>query len=381
MAEEASDIAVSVIRFVRKEELPLRLDVVVVDGNTDRHFYEDFLPGLEPSVPVIVVASNGHWKARLALSKMDHVTVFPARQADIIAQCLAALERIRAKPRLAMVTKNPLLLKSLKASMGLVPKTYQSEESLWMSLEREVPDAFLLDLDSCGNGQQLAKAIRQDVRTARSLVFAYCNGSDIGDSTLFDDRFDSGLASQVRMSDSIIARFHRNYVVRKLIETDPMTGLGNRRRARARVGLFLRLAHRQGAGLALGILDLDRFKSINDTYGHGVGDRVIKKLGRSMRQFFRAEDVAARIGGEEFMVCMYGVDANTLANRLGALLEKFRSHTFQTSDRGKFQVTFSAGVAQIGDDARDYQALSELADQALYRAKESGRNQVVVSGS
>lgn len=380
IVEEAVDSPVEVIRFVCDKQVLAEVDVIVVDGSSNPHFYGSILPDLDPSLPVMVVTPSCNWETRLALSKMQFVTVLPPRQVDTVAQSLAVIERIRAIPSLAVLTTRASVMTGLQAPNSPNTRIYKSERSLWKSLQREIPDAFVIDFDSSQSGECLARSVRQDFRTCRSLVVAICSPVEITDSTLFDDIFDERVASFDQISASIRARFRRNYAVRKLIETDPMTGLGNRRRAELRVQLFIRLANRQRVPLALGILDLDRFKSINDTYGHAIGDRVIKRLGRTLRQFFRAEDVAARIGGEEFLVCMYGVNAETLAARLRALLQKFSSHRFQTDDESKFQVSFSAGVSQLSQEALDYQTLSELADQALYRAKEQGRNQVAVYG-
>jgi diguanylate cyclase (GGDEF)-like protein len=127
------------------------------------------------------------------------------------------------------------------------------------------------------------------------------------------------------------------------------------------------------------MLDLDNFKRINDTYGHAVGDQVLRKLGKTLLKTFRAEDVVARWGGEEFAVGMFGMPQQDAVQRMTGLLGAFRQELFTTPGGIEFHVTFSAGVAQYPEDGVELQSLYRVADQALYQAKKEGRNRVQVT--
>jgi diguanylate cyclase (GGDEF)-like protein len=139
----------------------------------------------------------------------------------------------------------------------------------------------------------------------------------------------------------------------------------------------LERARRKGAPLAYAIMDLDRFKSVNDRYGHAAGDRVLKTLAVVLRQRLRRADVIGRYGGEEFAVLFPDTDVASAY----ALVDRIRTRFGEIRHRGydvDFTVTFSAGIAGFPR----YGALHELyeaADRALYRAKAAGRNRVEIA--
>jgi len=167
----------------------------------------------------------------------------------------------------------------------------------------------------------------------------------------------------------------------RLARTDALTELANRRQFMEVLARELDRAVRYGRPLALVLLDLDRFKVVNDTHGHAAGDRVLKAAARALRSVCRDVDLAARIGGEELALLLpeTGVaGASSLAERLRQTLEATQ-HELPTG--GTFQVTASMGIASAGENARTAADLMDRADQALYRAKEEGRNRVVVAAS
>jgi diguanylate cyclase (GGDEF)-like protein len=154
--------------------------------------------------------------------------------------------------------------------------------------------------------------------------------------------------------------------------SDTLTGLPNRRSADEALKRMLAHGGRTLAPLALVLLDLDRFKHVNDTYGHDRGDRVLAMVGSVLRSVLRASDFAARFGGEEFIVLLPDTD------RSGALIlaEKLRTAIASAEVAGVGSVSASLGVAVMPDDAGDPEQLLRKADRALYVAKSAGRNRV-----
>jgi len=155
---------------------------------------------------------------------------------------------------------------------------------------------------------------------------------------------------------------------------DPLTGLPNRAAWNERLALEHGRLQQTGTGLLLAILDLDHFKSINDTYGHQAGDKVLKIIANVLRKGLRGDDFIARFGGEEFALLMPGSDlsgGSRLLERLRAAVEQCPFH-FKGE---RVTVTMSAGVAVFKSGENASQVLKR-ADQALYRAKEAGRNQI-----
>ncbi len=154
--------------------------------------------------------------------------------------------------------------------------------------------------------------------------------------------------------------------------TDALTGIKNRRAFLERLDEEARRAHRSGSALSLILLDVDRFKALNDGYGHQAGDEVLRLVAELLEANSRIHDFVARYGGEEFAVILPDTDfdgAHVLAERYRSAVER--------ADWEHRQVTVSVGVAShIGEDADAYTLFSE-ADDALYQAKEQGRNRVV----
>ena len=159
----------------------------------------------------------------------------------------------------------------------------------------------------------------------------------------------------------------------RLASTDGLTGVQNHRTFQARLDEQLAFAQRYGKPLSVVLCDVDRFKSVNDTHGHPVGDLVLRGVARIISTEARVTDVVARYGGEEFAVVMPetdGAGALVIAERIRTRLE---GATFPT-ELGPVRVTLSLGVATFPGDGKDKARLVEVADACLYHAKRSGRN-------
>ena len=165
-----------------------------------------------------------------------------------------------------------------------------------------------------------------------------------------------------------------------LATTDPMTGHLNPRALEAEFERRLRAATRFRRPLGLIVLDIDKFKNVNDTYGHAVGDVVIKGLGAVLARCRRETDAVARFGGEEFVVVCEETDAAGAMLLAERIREELARQVFRT-DKGELRVTCSLGVAAFPQDAAEFGPLFEKADAALYVAKQSGRNQSRAAGA
>ena len=164
-----------------------------------------------------------------------------------------------------------------------------------------------------------------------------------------------------------IANRHRSEAMR-----DPLTGLRNRR------GLFDDYPDDIAGDATVVVMDLDHFKAINDRFGHAAGDRVLRAFAEIILSNIRSDDIAGRLGGEEFCILSNATDAAAaaMAERIRADLE---AKPFMTPS-GIMQATVSAGIAIRSGDPETLQALLDRADVALYQAKEAGRNRVQIFG-
>ncbi|KVX02476.1 diguanylate cyclase domain-containing protein [Shewanella frigidimarina] len=158
---------------------------------------------------------------------------------------------------------------------------------------------------------------------------------------------------------------------------DPLTELPNRGLLFGRLQTSLGLARREGSHLSLLFIDIDGFKHVNDSYGHLVGDKLLKNIAQRLRDCVRKSDTVGRFGGDEFVVVLNGIDSfdNVLVitENIRAQLEK----PYQFDDLN-LQLSPSIGVARYPDNGDDEQQLLQYADQAMYRAKNAGGNRVDV---
>ncbi len=166
----------------------------------------------------------------------------------------------------------------------------------------------------------------------------------------------------------------------RLATTDGLTGLLNHRTFQGRLDEQLLAAQRYGRKLSVILCDIDHFKTVNDTYGHPVGDQVLRGVARVLSREARTTDIVARYGGEEFAVVMPETDAAGALVIAERIRERIAQLVTETS-MGPLKVTMSLGVATFPDHGQEKAKLVEKADGCLYHAKRHGRNQCVAAGA
>jgi diguanylate cyclase (GGDEF)-like protein len=159
---------------------------------------------------------------------------------------------------------------------------------------------------------------------------------------------------------------------------DPLTGLFNRRYMEESLARELHRATRKQRNVALVMLDVDHFKDFNDTFGHQAGDSLLQELAGTLKSRVRAGDVACRYGGEEFALILSETDAHGAFKCMEHVQDEIRQYHLHLRGQALGPVTISAGVAVFPDHADGEEGLIRAADLALYRAKEEGRNKVLM---
>ncbi|MCP4676085.1 MAG: response regulator [Deltaproteobacteria bacterium] len=250
-------------------------------------------------------------------------------------------------------------------------------------IDRVKPDIILLDVVMPGiSGFDVCRLLRSTAAWNNVPILFLTAESD-SDARLEcfraggDDYIEKPVIREELLA-RIGVRLERIRLFRERADRDGLTNLPNRR---AFLDLFkIRIAEgrRYDRPLALCIMDLDKFKHINDTYGHLAGDRVLVGLGKLLSERFRTVDIRGRWGGEEFAVVFYGEDAPTAKMILGRVLNEFREITFEGDHGEKFHVTFSCGISTFPRDGTTFDDLFRMADTKLYAAKEYGRCRIEI---
>jgi two-component system cell cycle response regulator len=166
----------------------------------------------------------------------------------------------------------------------------------------------------------------------------------------------------------------------ELAVMDALTGLHNRRYMEVHLKALMDAARAGGSPLSVVVIDVDKFKSVNDTHGHDAGDNVLREVARRIQRNTRGIDLACRLGGEEFVIIMpdTGMErARQVGERVRACIAE---EVFQADRELQVSVTASVGVATLGEDDT-FAEMFKRADRALYAAKRGGRNRVVAAAA
>lgn len=241
------------------------------------------------------------------------------------------------------------------------------------------PLADIVVEDSAVSRRHVQLTLQGDTCLVEDLASA--NGTFIGGARITRHELANG--DRLQLGPRVVLRFSliddaEEKMLRQLFESstrDPLTGAYNKKYITERLTSEVAHALRHSTPLEVVVLDLDKFKQINDQHGHLVGDAVLRQVAERVQTVIRSEDVFGRFGGEEFVVLSRAPNAARLAERIRVAIEQLSIG----SERGKLSVTVSCGVARLAElqSAITSDALLDKADQRLYDAKRAGRNRVV----
>lgn len=266
-------------------------------------------------------------------------------------------------------------------SAGIVTRTLTEPIQAMSELADFQPDLIILDMymPAC-NGPELAKVIRHNDRYV-SVPIIYLSAEDDLDKQLdaMSEGGDDFLTKPIKPRHLIATVRNRASRARNLksrMVRDSLTGLYNHTHTLQLLEDARFRARRDGQPLSFAMLDIDHFKRVNDTYGHPMGDRVIKSLALFLKQRLRKTDHIGRYGGEEFAVVLPDTDAATAAKVLDEIRKRFAEIVYPAQPQD-LSCTFSCGIAELRGE-QDSNLLSKQADEALYVAKHGGRNRVEI---
>lgn len=259
-------------------------------------------------------------------------------------------------------------------------------------IEEELPDLIILDVVMPGlDGFELCRRVRSHPAlqltpiifvTRRGDVEQRVRGLEVGANDYIGKPFEpQELIARVRSHLLRLAN------LREMAIRDGLTRCFNHKFLRMRLGQETARARRYGHELSVAMLDVDRFKHINDNHGHAAGDLVLSHLANVIVASVRSTDVVSRYGGEEFAILMVHAGKHEAAVVCERLRQRVQQHEFTFSAEGEaatptvLSVTVSIGVAELREDTKSWMDLLQQADGALYEAKHAGRNRVVAAAA
>jgi two-component system cell cycle response regulator len=354
-------------------------------GRPDLGFADLDLPLRTPSLPLPIM--SGLAEAPTPFQPTDSTATLPA-----------TIALVMQRPETALFLRRNLASKLASRVISLT-----AEAALANALaEGPTPDLFVIeaDLPLQGGGLRLMSDLRSRAATRDARFALYrTTPEDASAAMAFDlgadDLIDADTAAQ-----EIALRLQRLLSLKqqadrlrlsvtdrlRLAMIDPLTGLHNRRYGLARMQAIAEAAQTSGAIFAVLVADIDQFKSVNDRFGHAVGDAVLVQVAERLRQNLRAGDLLARIGGEEFLIALPDIalaEARCIAERLCSMMS---DAPFDIGQGRALPVTLSIGLAisEGGCAPAHLDSVTEIvdrADRALMRSKAAGRNQVTIGRS
>jgi len=385
-------LAFSTVEELRNAVNARRPDAVIMDivfpegADAGLTVIQDLQPAGGLQLPVVFISVRSDFPARLQAVRAGGLAFLtkPLNYLDIVEHLDVITSNAKPEPFRVLVIDDEPHVAALHASIlekaGMIVQVTHDPVTAINLLREFRPELVLMDIymPDC-TGSELAHVIRQmpeyidmpivylsgetDVRKKRSALA-------VGADDFLVKPIDAG-----ELVSSVVARAERMRTLRNLMVRDSLTGLFNHTATIQFLENAVANARRRRETVCFAVIDVDHFKSVNDTYGHPMGDKVLLALSRVLRQQLRQNDLVGRFGGEEFALVLRDVSLEKAWAIIDKLRSDFAGIKFLTNDT-EFFVTFSAGVAEFIGYDEDHE-LRELADQALYVAKRSGRNKVI----
>jgi len=341
--------------------------------------------GREKPIATVFISSNNSLANRLSAVRAGSSAYFtkPLNITDLCSTLSLLTSAVKPEPyRIMIVDDDPQLADYhalILQEAGMTTMAVNDPLQVMSPLFEFKPDLILMDMYMPGcNGVELAKAIRQ-ISAYFSIPIVFLSSETDTDKQFHamltgGDEFLTKPIKAQHLISSVAVRAERMKIIRSYMVRDSMTGLFNHTTTKEHLDTAIAHAQRKEEEVCFAMIDVDKFKTVNDSYGHPVGDRVLIALARLLGQRVRKTDVVGRFGGEEFAVVLPGCSISEAVTLLNELRESFAAVRFQAKGE-PFSCTFSCGVAPLSLYG-DATALCKAADEALYLAKNGGRNLV-----
>lgn len=343
------------------------------------------------SPPLLVISSQDNFTGRLHAVRVG-ATGFFTKPVDL-PMLESRLERcfntFQGGPFRVLIVDDDTELSARYAlvlsSAGMVVDTLSDPHQLLDKMTAFSPEVVLMDLSMPEySGPELAQVIRLNddwLRVPIVYLSAEVNAERQMSALLkAGDDFITKPISDSALLTTVYARAQRARMVSEALARDSLTGLLKHADIKEQVEIETERALRTRSPLTVAMIDIDRFKSVNDQYGHASGDSVIRALSNLLRQRLRKIDRLGRYGGEEFVAVLPGCCEDDAFAILDSIRQAFSAVQFSSTQGKPFNCTFSAGISSCMAPDWSNGALLDDADRALYQAKESGRDRICKAG-
>jgi len=304
----------------------------------------------------------------------------------VLGRLLDLLQSCEQEPfRVLVVEDSSTAIAMIQRSLsqhGIDSLPISNPQRLLSAVEQYRPDLVLMDMymPHC-TGVEATRVLRQ-LTDYQSLPVVYLSsetdmGMQVEALRLGGDQFLTKPCNPVLLAAVVKTKIERYREMQRHSQHDSLTGLLNHSAAKSRLNLLVQSLQGAPEPLSVAMLDIDHFKSVNDTYGHPVGDQVIRSLAWLLKGRLRASDIIGRYGGEEFIVVLRNANPAEAESVLDCIRADFATLPHAHAG-GTLRATFSAGLASFPDWATGND-LTQAADAALLEAKRQGRNRIVLA--
>jgi len=375
--------------FAKRHPGALIVDIILPEGPLEgTRFAVHTARATQRPVPTIFISVRDDWEARLEAIRGggDVYLTKPLDMINLVEHLDRLTQQAPTEPvRVLIVDDNAALVEGYAAILdgaGMHAKVLTDPSELLDALSEFSPELVLMDLymPNC-SGVEAAKIIRQTPSYVNVPIVYLSTESELqvqlSALEVGGDDFLQKPIQRDHLVASVENRARRFRELSALVSLDGLTGLLNHIHLSLALEAELAQAKRHGGQLSYVMIDIDRFKSINDRFGHTVGDRVIKTLARLLKHRLRSSDIAGRYGGEEYALVLPDTGLDAASKLVDELRTSFSEVPFIHQGK-RFTATFSAGIASsLGySHPKD---LIEAADRALYASKREGRNRITIA--
>jgi len=363
------------------------LDIQFLDDQDSKTKFSEMNAAQDGNIPVIILSKSGDIQTRLNAVRAGALGFFtlPVDINSLIDKLDSLVVFRETEPYRILIIDDSTYLSSHYAlileQVGMETRVVNNPLDILEHLESFNPELILLDLHmpEC-DGAELANVIRQ-LESFITVPIVYLSGEtdlvkQIDAMTIGGDEFLTKPIGPVFLLSTVTNRVRRSRVLRSLMVRDSLTGLLNHTRIKEMLVIEMDRARRRKSSMCYVMIDIDNFKTVNNQFGHPVGDLVIKHLSSLLSQRIRKTDIIGRYGGEEFAVILIDADQTEALRIMNEIKETF-ANISHTADGIDFNVTLSSGIASF-PTMQDPGSINDAADKALYKAKNDGRNRVVL---